>query len=48
MSGFTTTSTLSELIDKKPIKKPKRSKIRYKSKNNRVLKATQSRLKVFR
>ena len=37
-----------QLIGKKPIKKRKRSKIRYKTKNNRVLRATQSILKVSR
>tara|TARA_R100000664_G_C2753034_1_gene140410 strand:+ start:387 stop:527 length:141 start_codon:yes stop_codon:yes gene_type:complete len=46
MSGFTTSTTISELIGKKPIKKKKRSKRRYKTKNNRVLRATQTVLKI--
>jgi len=31
MSGFTTTSTISELIDKRPINQKRRSKRRNKS-----------------
>ena len=44
MTGFTTTATISELINKRPIKRKKRSR-RYKTTNKRVLRATQKLLK---
>ena len=44
MTGFTTTATISELINKRPIKRKKRAR-RYKTTNKRVLRATQKLLK---
>ena len=46
MSGFTTSSTISELINKRPIKQKRRVKITLKAPQNRNLKAVQKLLKV--
>tara|TARA_R100000700_G_C3065335_1_gene78130 strand:+ start:254 stop:388 length:135 start_codon:yes stop_codon:yes gene_type:complete len=43
MNGFTTSSTISELINKRPIKRRKKS---FKKTKKRVLKATQKLLKI--
>ena len=45
MSGFTTTSTISELIDKRPISRKRRLKITLKAPQNRKLKASQRLLR---
>lgn len=45
MSGFTTTSTISELIDKRPMKKRK-GRRRYKSSFKGDLRAVQKILKI--
>ena len=45
MSGFTTTATLSELIDKRPMKKRKGRK-RYKSSFKGDLRAVQKIIKL--
>ena len=44
MSGFTTTATISELIDKRPIRKKKRKSIRSTQKKS--LRAKQKLLKL--
>jgi hypothetical protein len=46
MSGFTTTATISELIDKRPITRKRRVKITLKAPQNRKLRASQRLLKV--
>ena len=46
MSGFTTTATISELINKRPINRKRRVKITLKAPQNRNLKASQRLLKV--
>tara|TARA_A100001391_G_scaffold189973_1_gene161907 strand:- start:1439 stop:1588 length:150 start_codon:yes stop_codon:yes gene_type:complete len=46
MSGFTTTATISELIDKRPINRKRRVKITLKAPQNRKLRASQRLLKV--
>jgi hypothetical protein len=45
MSGFTTTATISELIDKRPIKRKRRSKS-FKTTNKKVLRAKQRLLRL--
>ena len=44
--GFTTSSTISELINKRPINRKRRVKITLKAPQNRNLRATQRLLKV--
>jgi|TARA_R100001460_G_C3532512_1_gene173683 hypothetical protein len=43
MTGFTTTATISELIDKRPINRKRK---RNKTRNKRVLKAKQKLLRL--
>ena len=43
MSGFTTTATISELINKRPIKRKRKQS---KTRNKKVLRATQKLLKL--
>ena len=45
-TGFTTTATISELIDKRPMKRKKRSKSSKKVVKKRSYRATQSLLRV--
>ena len=45
MSGFTTTSTISELINKRPINRKRRVKITLRAPQNRNLKASQRLLR---
>ena len=45
MSGFTTTSTISDLINKRPINRKRRVKITLKAPQNRNLKASQRLLR---
>jgi len=44
MTGFTTTTTISELIDKRPIRKRKRKS--FRTTNKKVLKAKQKLLRL--
>ena len=46
MSGFTTTRTISELINKRPINQKRRVKITLKAPQNRRLRAVQKLLRV--
>tara|TARA_R100000426_G_scaffold22627_1_gene19497 strand:+ start:707 stop:841 length:135 start_codon:yes stop_codon:yes gene_type:complete len=43
MSGFTTTATISELINKRPIKRKRK---RTRTRNKKVLRATQKLLRL--
>ncbi len=45
MSGFTTSSTISELINKRPINRKRRVKMTLKAPQNRNLKASQRLLR---
>ena len=46
MSGFTTTGTISELINKRPINQKRRVRITLKAPQNRRLRAVQKLLRV--